>query len=85
MTLLDANQTPKNKPFTSRLFEINCDSLCLTPEDTADTLRVLDLYACSRLDPMETIGTRGEDRYRHQKLVATATSGDVLVAAGDGM
>ena len=54
----------------------------MTLEDTADTLLVL--HVSSRLDPMETIGTRGEDRYRHQKLVATATSGDFLVAAGDG-
>jgi len=56
----------------------------LTLEDTADTLLVLDLHVSSRLDPMETIGTRGEDRYGHRKLVATVTSGDVLVVAGDG-
>ena len=49
-----------------------------------DTLRVLNLHVCRRLDPMETIGTRGTDRYGHGKLVATATSGDVLAAAGDG-
>ena len=56
----------------------------MTLEDTADTLLVLDLHVSSRLDPMETIGTRGEDRYGHRKLVATATNGDVLVVAGDG-
>ena len=56
----------------------------MTPKDKVDTLRVLDLHVCSRLDPMETIGMRGEDRYGHWKLVATATSGDVLVVAGDG-
>ena len=66
------------------LFEINCDSLCLTPKDTADTLRVLALYACSRLDPMETIGMRGVHRYGHLELIGTATSGDVLTAAGSG-
>ena len=63
---------------------LDANSLFLTLEDTADTLLVLDLHVSSRLDLMETIGTRGEDRYRHRKLVATATSGDVLVAAGDG-
>ena len=56
----------------------------MTPEDTADTLRVLDLYACSRLDPMETIGMRGVHRYGHLKLIGTATSGDVLAVAGSG-
>ena len=49
-----------------------------------DTIYELDVYVYSHLDPRETIGTRGEDRYGHRKLVATATSGDVLVAAGDG-
>ena len=56
----------------------------MTLEDTTDTLLVLDLHVSSSLDPMETIRTRVEDRYGHRKLVATATSGDVLVVAGDG-
>ena len=78
MTPLDANRTPKNKPFTS-------DSLFLTtPEDTTDTLRVLDLHVCRRLDPMETIGTREECGYGHLELVGTASSGDILAAAGSG-
>jgi len=54
------------------------------PEQKVDTIYELDLYVYSHLDPRETIGTRGEDRYGHRKLVATATSGDVLVVAGDG-
>ena len=54
------------------------------PEQKVDTIYEADLYVYSHLDPRETIGMRGEDRYRHRKLVATATGGDVLVAAGDG-
>ena len=49
-----------------------------------DTIYEADLYVYSHPDPRETIGMRGEDRYGHRKLVATATSGDILVAAGDG-
>ena len=49
-----------------------------------DTIYEADLYVYSHLDPRETIGTRGEDRYGHRKLVATATSRDVLVVAADG-
>ena len=65
--------------------EIGWDSLFLwPPEQKVDTMYEPDLYIYSHLDPRETIGMRGEDRYRHRKLVATATSGDVLVAAGDG-
>ena len=52
------------------------------PEDTADTLRMLDLHVCSHLDPMETIGTRGVRGYGHLELIGTATSGDVLAVAG---
>ena len=54
------------------------------PEQKVDTIYEPDLYVYSNPDPRETIGMRGEDRYGHRKLVATATSGDVLVAAGDG-
>ena len=54
----------------------------MTPKDTADTLRVLDLHVCSRLDPMETIEMREVHRYGHLELIGIATSGDVLVAAG---
>ena len=65
--------------------EIDWDSLFLwPPEQKVDTTYEPDLYDYSHLDPRETIGTRGEDRYGHRKLVATATSGDVLVVAGDG-
>ena len=46
---------------------------------------MLDQHVCSHLDPMETIGTRGVHGYGHLELVATATSGDVLVADGGGM
>ena len=49
-----------------------------------DTIYEPDLYVYSHMDPRETIGTRGEDRYGHRKLVATAIIGDVLVVAGDG-
>ena len=56
----------------------------MTPEDTADTFRVLDLYVCCRLDPMETIGTREEHGYGHLELIGTASSRDVLAAAGCG-
>ena len=54
------------------------------PEQKVDTIYEPDLYVYSHLDPRETIGTRGEDKYGLRKLVATATSEDVLVAAGDG-
>ena len=83
MTPLDANRTPNNKPFTSRLI-LNKLRLFifLTPADKADTLRVLDLHVCHRLDPTETIGTRGVRGYGHLELIGIATSGDVLVAAG---
>jgi ribulose 1,5-bisphosphate carboxylase large subunit-like protein len=40
---------------------------------------------CSHLDPMEPTGTRGVHGYNYQELVAIATNGDVLVAAGGGM
>ena len=43
---------------------------------------MLDLNVCSHLDPMETIGTRGVHGYGHLELIGTATSGDVLAAAG---
>ena len=83
MTPLDANRTPKNKPFTSRLI-LNKLRLFifLTPADKADTLRVLDLHVCHRLNPTETIGTRGVRGYGHLELIGTATSGDVLAVAG---
>ena len=48
----------------------------------ADTVRVLDLYVCRRLDPMETIGTKEERGYGHLELIGTATSEDVLAVAG---
>jgi hypothetical protein len=57
----------------------------VTPEDTADTLRVMDLHVCSHLDPMEPTGTRGVHGYNHQELVTITTSGDVLTAVGGGM
>jgi hypothetical protein len=57
----------------------------LTPEDTADTLRMMDQYVCSYLDPMEPTGTKRVHGYSHLELVAIATSGDVLAAAGGGM
>ena len=53
----------------------------MTLEETADTLRVLDLHMCSRLDPMETIGMRGLHEYDCLELVAIATNGDDLAAA----
>jgi hypothetical protein len=53
----------------------------LTPEDTANTLRVMNLHVCSHLDPMEPTRMRGVHGYSHQELVTIATSGDVLAAA----
>ena len=53
----------------------------MTLADKADTLRVLDLHVCHRLDPMETIGTRGVHEYGYLELIGTATSGDVLAEA----
>ena len=50
----------------------------------ADTVCVLDLYVCRRLDPMETIGTREERGYVHLELIGTASSGDVLAAVSSG-
>ena len=43
---------------------------------------MLDLHVCRRLDPMETIETRGVHGHGHLELIGIATSGDVLVAAG---
>jgi hypothetical protein len=57
----------------------------LTPEDTADTLRVMDLHVCSHLDPMDPTETRGVHGYSHLELVVIATYGDVLTAAGGRM
>ena len=45
---------------------------------------MLDLHVCRRLDPMETIGTKEERGYGHLELIGTASSGDVLAAAGRG-
>ena len=84
MTLLGTNQTPKNKPFTSRLILNKLRLFIFDSEDTADTLRVIDLHVCRRLDPTETNRTRGVHGYGHLELIGTATSGDVLAAAGDG-
>jgi hypothetical protein len=45
----------------------------------------MDLHVCSHLDPMESTETRGVHGYSHLELVAIATSGDVLAAAGGGI
>jgi hypothetical protein len=45
----------------------------------------MNLHVCSHLDPMEPTETIGVHGYSHLKLIAIATSGDVLVAAGGGM
>ena len=50
-----------------------------------DTIRTPDLNVYSHQDPMDTICTKGVHVYGHLEVVATATSGGALAAAGGGM
>jgi hypothetical protein len=55
------------------------DSLFLTPEHKADTVRMPNLHMYSPMDAMDV------HVYGHLEVVATATSGGALVAASGGM
>ena len=55
----------------------------MTSEDMSGTLRVMNMYVCSHLDPMGAIWTKGKHMDGHQELATTMTSGGALVAVDD--
>jgi hypothetical protein len=61
------------------------DSLFFTPEHKVDTIHTPNLHVYILLDPMDTIWAKGVHVYDHLEVVATATSGGALAAAGGGM